>query len=517
MQEQEKPINLSPSKLLTFALRFFEWVYPPAAVKMAKKFFFTPLRFTRPEREFKSAEQAQKQELMLGKKRITVYSWGKGDKKILLVHGWAGRATQFFKVKNFLLSRGFQVVAFDAPAHGDNTDVEQTHMLEFVDSIERVNMTFGPFYGAVGHSLGGLAILNAYNKGFKVDKIAVVAAPCSIGNIVRDFTRRIGAGERTEKGLIAHLIATYEVPLEHYSGGEQSPTIKANGLIVHDVHDHDVSVEEGRALHKAWKGSKLHVTKRLGHRRILLDKDAVVTIADFFGRRKPGRPPRKSSGTPARLSNTSPSDDKESTGRPAPRRASKPTTTTEASADKLPAKQQRRRPPRKPRTTDSSKESTPSSAKDKPTSESRHAKATTRDNSAPHKGRASSSSKETPHSPTKDSSSANKKVEPNKGKTAPSPKDKPKSSANEKAAAPSKSMPRSKDGDSSSQKDGSNPSPRKSAGSHPKPTNEDAASNAKPRTSNSRKDNSVESGQKPKRTPTQKKPSDSKPSKEDNG
>ncbi len=344
MQSQEKPLNLSPPKYVTAALRFFEWVYPPMAVKMAKKFFFTPFKFPRPERELKTAEQAQRQELMIGKKRITVYTWGKGDKKILMVHGWAGRATQFFKIKNYLLSRGFQVVAFDAPAHGENTDVEQTHMLEFVESIERVNMTFGPFYGAVGHSLGGLAIINAYNKGFKVEKLAVIAAPCSIANVIRDFTRRIGAGERTEKGLIAHLIANYEVPLEHYSGQEQAPTVKAKGLIVHDIHDHDVSVEESRMLHKAWKGSMLHVTKRLGHRRILLDKDAVVKVADFFGKRKPGRPPRKSTNRPQRRPNTQAKeqgDATKSTGK-----SSRPSTVSNSNQSET--KQASKRPSRKP-------------------------------------------------------------------------------------------------------------------------------------------------------------------------
>ena len=215
----------------------------------------------------------------------------------MLVHGWAGRATQFFKIKNFLLSRGFQVVAFDAPAHGENKDSNQTHMLEFVESIERVNMTFGPFYGAIGHSLGGLAILNAYNKGFQVEKIAVIASPCSIGNIISDFCKRIKAGAKTEKGLVAHLITTYEVPLEHYSGTEQAKTVNAQGLVVHDIHDHDVSVEEGRMLNKVWKKSKLHTTKRLGHRSILMNKDTVAMIADFFGKRKDsGRPPRKSVG-----------------------------------------------------------------------------------------------------------------------------------------------------------------------------------------------------------------------------
>ncbi|MCC5916579.1 MAG: alpha/beta fold hydrolase [Cryomorphaceae bacterium] len=308
--------------ILRLTLKFLETVYPPQALKLALKLFFTPLPFPRPEREKKSFEQGEQQKLMVGKKQISVYTWGKSDKKILLVHGWSGRATQFFKIKNYLLSRGFQVIAFDAPAHGENKDHRQTHMLEFVESIERVNMTYGPFFGAIGHSLGGLAILNAYNKGFKVQKIAMVASPNSIGNIIGEFCRRIRVGAKTEKGLIAHLIARYQVPLEAFSGNEQVKTVSAQGLIVHDVHDDDVSIEESRNLHAVWKGSKMITTKRLGHRSILMNKNTVASIADFFGKRT-----HKPKGKPAKPKQAPNSQSGEKTNRP-PRKKTTPQAST---------------------------------------------------------------------------------------------------------------------------------------------------------------------------------------------
>jgi esterase/lipase len=292
MSSKEKPIDLSPPFYVVAALRFCETFFPSLALKLAKYFFFTPIRFPRPAREQKAFEQAKRNELMIGKKRITVYSWGKENgKKILLVHGWSGRATQFFKLRNFLVSRGFHVYAIDAPAHGENTGAKQTHMLEFVEAIERVNMTYGPFYGAVGHSLGGLAILNAYNKGFGVEKIVTIAAPCSIENVIKDFSKRIRAGKKTEKGLINHLVETYKVPIEAFGGHTQAETIRAKGLIVHDIHDHDVSVEEAKMLKDAWKNARLFTTKRQGHRRILMAKDTLALVADFFGKR-PAPAPR---------------------------------------------------------------------------------------------------------------------------------------------------------------------------------------------------------------------------------
>src|SRR5262245_23043113 len=47
-----------------------------------------------------------------------------GDEKapaILLAHGWLGRGAQLGKLVEPLLEKGFQVIAWDAPAHGDSS------------------------------------------------------------------------------------------------------------------------------------------------------------------------------------------------------------------------------------------------------------------------------------------------------------------------------------------------------------------------------------------------------------
>src|SRR5260370_36306027 len=48
---------------------------------------------------------------------VAVYRWGKADRRILLVHGWGGKAAQFFSFVGPLLQSGFEVIPFFAPAH----------------------------------------------------------------------------------------------------------------------------------------------------------------------------------------------------------------------------------------------------------------------------------------------------------------------------------------------------------------------------------------------------------------
>src|SRR6267378_1472357 len=47
--------------------------------------------------------------------QIIYYRWGSGSKRVLLVHGWGGRAAQFFALIPRLVDAGFEVIAFDAP------------------------------------------------------------------------------------------------------------------------------------------------------------------------------------------------------------------------------------------------------------------------------------------------------------------------------------------------------------------------------------------------------------------
>jgi pimeloyl-ACP methyl ester carboxylesterase len=53
-------------------------------------------------------------------------------------------------------------------------------------------------------------------------------------------------------------------------------------LIVHDEDDDEVPFVRGEALANAWPGARLHVTRGLGHRRILRDPDVVSHVCAFI-------------------------------------------------------------------------------------------------------------------------------------------------------------------------------------------------------------------------------------------
>ncbi|MEM6379081.1 MAG: alpha/beta hydrolase, partial [Bacteroidota bacterium] len=61
---------------------------------------------------------------------IQTYRWGSpGGKTALFVHGWEGQAGNFGSLVPILLDLGYQVVAYDAPAHG-NSSKGKTNMFD---------------------------------------------------------------------------------------------------------------------------------------------------------------------------------------------------------------------------------------------------------------------------------------------------------------------------------------------------------------------------------------------------
>lgn len=248
----------------------------------ALKLFFRPLDFPTPEREKPIRDKAKIHHLSTGKSDFIGYEWGtKGGPRVLLVHGWSGRGTQFFKIIEALLNKGFHVFALDAPAHGESKQ-KKTHMLEFVDSVEVMEEKFGPMDYALGHSLGGMAIFNAMKRNLCVRKIVLIGTPDNIRHVVQDFCEKVHASTKVAEGIITNIENRYSMKIENASTDELANKFNPQGLIIHDKNDQDISVLNAENLATFWPNADLVITEGLGHRRVLMDQNVIDSILGFL-------------------------------------------------------------------------------------------------------------------------------------------------------------------------------------------------------------------------------------------
>ena len=78
----------------------------------------------------------------------------------LLVHGWTGEAAFMSAFAEYLCRRGIRCVLLDLPAHGQSPG-QETNLMDCARAVHDVARSIGPLRFAIGHSIGGLAVLVA--------------------------------------------------------------------------------------------------------------------------------------------------------------------------------------------------------------------------------------------------------------------------------------------------------------------------------------------------------------------
>jgi pimeloyl-ACP methyl ester carboxylesterase len=283
---KNKTKKLDPLPIPKFIIKtgqFLNLISTKAVVLFAAKLFTTPIKHRIPKREMEMDTNSNQQLIQVPSinKSIMVYQYGKSDKKVLLVHGWSGRGTQLFKIADALLKEGYSTISFDAPAHGKSPG-NSSIMLEFIASIFELEKQFGPFEIAIGHSLGGMAVLNAVKSGFHTDKIIVIGSGDIVQDIIDDFIKKLELQPIISKKLCNYFENKYREAMDNYSAFKAAAVIETPILVIHDENDFEVPVKAGVNIHKHVSNGELMLTQGLGHRKILGDAKVIQKIIEFI-------------------------------------------------------------------------------------------------------------------------------------------------------------------------------------------------------------------------------------------
>lgn len=283
MPNKKSPTETQVPKIIILIGRFLYRISPVLAEKFARKLFITPIKHKIPKREFHMEAASQQSKLFVPSinKEIVVYTYGNSNKKILLVHGWSGRGTQLVKIADAFLENGYATISFDAPAHG-KSGTKTTLMLEFIESILEVEKQYGPFEFAVGHSLGGMSILNAVKKCLQVKKAVVIGSGNSVINIVNTFIEKIGLPNDVAILMKNNFEKKYHLEMESFSAYIAAREVKIPVLVIHDIDDEDIPVSESYHLAEHLSNKEILITNNLGHRKILGDSKVIHKIVEFF-------------------------------------------------------------------------------------------------------------------------------------------------------------------------------------------------------------------------------------------
>jgi pimeloyl-ACP methyl ester carboxylesterase len=275
--------SLQIPRAITGTAKLLQAISPKLATLFAAKLFTTPLKHRIPKRELDMEHNSRQQKLWIPKisKEINVYHYGESSRKVLLVHGWSGRGTQLVKFADELILNGFSIISFDAPAHGKSGS-KTTLMPEFIASILEIEKQFGPFEFAIGHSLGGMSILNAIKEGLQIKRAVIIGSGDIIQDILDDFVLKMELKPEIASRMKTHFEKKYGVKMESYSASLAAQSVEIPVLIIHDENDDEISVNAAHNIYRNLRNGELFITQKLGHRKILGDKSVIAKTMDFI-------------------------------------------------------------------------------------------------------------------------------------------------------------------------------------------------------------------------------------------
>ena len=298
-ENQKKSKNLhKPAfvlKIFRFIFKYIGALFPRLIGRWAYHLWFLTDRSPRHKREQDWLKTASKieavdvsHELFDGTPLpVMTYYWENAEAKdaplIMLVHGWTGRGSQMGAFAEPLLKAGFSVLSFDNHAH-DKTPGKKTDI--FTQSAVQCAIAekFGPVFGVVAHSFGGMITPYSLNNGMETQRIVCISPPSRFDFLLERFSETLSLPKSVQHYMTKRFIKEYGENLqERVSASSTSQQLgHIPALIIHDKDDIDVPISEAELLHQAWPNSIMQHTSELGHRRILYNAQVIENTVDFL-------------------------------------------------------------------------------------------------------------------------------------------------------------------------------------------------------------------------------------------
>lgn len=264
--------------------KVMELVSANKAAEAAFELFCTPYSRQKKYEVPKVFEKAEKKSFIIQNHTIKGFRWKPevyNGSKILICHGFDSNSYRFERYIDPLLNNGFEVLAFDAPAHGVSSG-KTINALIYSDVILEIIAAFGPVDGIIAHSFGGIAAALAIErlKNNLVKKLVLVAPATETTRSLNDFCRYLQISDKLKKGLEKLIIQVGGQPASWFSVARIIQTITTPVLWIHDKNDRITPYEDMEFL------TKLHlpnvqfiITEGLGHSLYRDDKIAEDIIA----------------------------------------------------------------------------------------------------------------------------------------------------------------------------------------------------------------------------------------------
>lgn len=290
-------LNVFPHPLLVGLIRLFMQfagrIAPRRMGKLALRMFLAPSKKGRKPTQHKPIMQ-EAQPFMVSHKGgfLKGYAWGGGAETVLLVHGWNSKASHWSGLIPKLVDAGYQVVAFDLPAHG-GSDGHTTDLPDTASAISALVDCVGPVSHIVAHSFGGAATsLALTDHGIEVEKLVLMGTPVRLQWVIDHFTSYIRLPKAARRWMETYLELRIGHTIDELDITQSGRQMRADQiLVIHDERDETIPVAEALRLVKLDQHPSFLVLEGFGHFGMIKHPVSTRRVVDFL-RQSPLKPKR---------------------------------------------------------------------------------------------------------------------------------------------------------------------------------------------------------------------------------
>ena len=207
---------------------------------------------------------------------VQSYRWANMGETILVVHGWESNTHRWKRIIQKLHQQGYNVVAFDAPAHGYSSG-KILSVPFYTQCLQKMVELYRPDH-IMGHSVGGMTTL--YHQYIypdqEINKLIILAPPSDLERIMGQFQGILRLSSKFMKALDDFFKNKYGFYFEEFSVSKFATSINKKGLLIHDKHDDIAPYNEAVAISQSWKGSQFITTENYGHSLFYEEVDDMI-------------------------------------------------------------------------------------------------------------------------------------------------------------------------------------------------------------------------------------------------
>ncbi|OQP44996.1 hypothetical protein A4H97_33070 [Niastella yeongjuensis] len=214
---------------------------------------------------------------------VQIYRWGQSDKKVLLLHGWGGSPFDFKQMITTLVNAGYEVISWDAPAHGASAGKE-TNIVQWMHTLEQLLARIGPVHAIIGHSLGGLsAALALVHKKLQVPRLVMISAAVSAPEFFQQTFQQFGIPNKVMPKVHQLVVKRLQFDLLQLDLFKHIDKINAkNILVIYDENDGVVKKEQIVNFLNQSTAIQSFCIKGEGHYRIMRNDEVLKKVVNFM-------------------------------------------------------------------------------------------------------------------------------------------------------------------------------------------------------------------------------------------